>query len=552
MKGLNLSGWQKVGGDKKSTTLKHDKGHVMIVAHGKLPKIQQEALKRLKMADGGTVPPQTPVQSAQDSMRKAFHFDDGGKVPPPVTVNVGQPAMGQPNQSDQPTPVEVPQVPQNQNVLLPNGSMNAPASAQTAQQGAKLGADVQAAKSAAEVPQQQELLNRQTQLNQDETNNINDLKQKADDFNQWHGQNPLKENAYLENMSTGKKMSTALGLLFSGAGSGLSGQPNMAYDFLNKQIDRNVQAQKDRFGQQSTVWGAYKDLYGNEQVANNMARVHALDALQTKAKITAAQLGTPAAAAALMDLQSKIAPERNKLILDSAGNLKSTPNLPSKEIPDQGSNSPSRQKMIDQGFIAGGNYQPNEAGMGMQESSASIQPKHLESDKYADTGVLLPGAQEKLDELRYTPKAKDEINQIKEQYTAAQQADALLSQLHGVHQAMYKQAIEGGSPGYLRRHDPTEAVPFIGPAISNMLVKPATATLNNKEYDSNRTRIVGDIANALKGSNVGVEEIHRMVNDNVPEPHDSPELIEKKERNIRLFIKNNVNKSLLKDWKLSH
>ncbi len=563
MKGLNLSGWSKVSEDKKSTTLKHDKGHMMTLAHSKLPKIQQEALKRLKMSDGGTVDP-NKAKSAQDSMRNAFHFAEGTETPieakpqAPVTVNVSTaPEMQQtkpmpsPVQQAQPVPVQVPAVAKNPNVLLKNGSMNAPGAAQTAQQGVKLAADVQAAQSAASVPQLQQSLDAQSQLNKNEVDNINNLKSHADEFSNWQKANPLNEKAYLENMGAGKKITTALGLLLSGAGSGLNGGSNMAMDFLNKQIDRNIQAQKDRFGQVQTIWGAYKDLYGNEQVANNMARLHQLDMLNTQAKMTAAQLGTPAAQAALMQLESKISPEMNKLILDSAGNLSSLPNNPKQgeeALPDQGANNPNK-KLIDNKIVAG-NYKPENPSFGMVTSQASVQPNYIEKDNYADTGILSHTAKQKLDSLRYTPKAKEEINQIKEQYTQAKAADALLSQLHGLHQDLYKDAVAGGSSGYIRRHDPTASVPLIGDAISRTFVQPATATNTNKSYDSLKSRITGDIATALKGTNISGEEINHMVNSNLPEPGDTPELIEKKERNIRLFIKNSVNKSLLEDWDL--
>ena len=560
MKGLNFTGWQKVGEDKKTTTLKHKKGHMITLAHSKLPKIQQEALKRLKLADGGQVsPPIDPAkaQSAQDSMRQAFKFADGGDVPAadpkaPVTVNVNPPAMSQPVQSAQPVPVAVPQAPPQPNVLLPNGSMNAPTTAQTAQGAAKLGAQVQAAQSAASVPQLQQAISGTANLNQDAVNNINELKSHTDALADYSKNNPLKENAYLENMGAGGKMKTAIGLILSGGGAGVNGQPNMAYDFLNKQIDRNIQAQKDRFGQKDTIWGAYKDLYGNEQVANNLARTHQLDMLDLQAKQTAAQLGTPAAAANYMKLSSELSSQKNKEILDAAGNLGSIPNNPAKgskaAMPDQGFHQANpNQNLIDQGIVA-----PSHGMAGAQASIPSNQENPLiEPDPYADSSILTPNAQGHLDSLRYTPKAKEEIDQIKNQYTAAQQADTILGQLHNVHQTLYKDAQQGGAGGYFRRHDPTAAIPFIGEGVSRAGIQPLTDTQTNRDYETNRTRIVSDIANALKGSNVSGEEISRIVNANSPEHGDTPEMVAKKERAIRLFIKNNVNKSLLKDWGLA-
>ena len=194
------------------------------------------------------------------------------------------------------------------------------------------------------------------------------------------------------------------------------------------------------------------------------------------------------------------------------------------------------------------------SGFGMPKSEAAIMPNNqrpkplIEPDEYADSPILKPNAQAHLDELRYTPKAKDEIDQIKSQYDAAVNADQLLNQLHNVHQTLYKDAVAGGKGGYLRRHDVD--IPLVGGLVNTGIIKPATATPINKEYDALRSRITGDIATALKGTNVGGEEIDRMVNVNLPEPGDSPELVATKERNIRIFIKNSLHKGLLKDWGL--
>ena len=70
MKGLNLSGFEKVKEDKDAIHMKHKDGHVIVIAVKALPKIQKEQLKRLKMADGGDVWALT--SDTQESMRRAF------------------------------------------------------------------------------------------------------------------------------------------------------------------------------------------------------------------------------------------------------------------------------------------------------------------------------------------------------------------------------------------------------------------------------------------------------------------------------------------------
>ena len=145
------------------------------------------------------------------------------------------------------------------------------------------------------------------------------------------------------------------------------------------------------------------------------------------------------------------------------------------------------------------------------------------------------------------PQVRANYPEAFKQYTKAQQADTILSQLHDVHQNLYKEAQAGGTSGYLRRHDPSASVPVVGHALSLLGIQPATDTQNNRAYETNKTRIVSDIANALRGTNVGGEEINKIVDANTPEHGDSPERVAEKERAIRIFIKNSVEKSMLKN-----
>lgn len=83
---LNMSKMKKVAGDKHSSTFKHDDGHMIQIAHAKLPAIQRKQLEKLPIHnydEGGSVDtttnaPSSDPDSAQESMRKAFHFDEGG------------------------------------------------------------------------------------------------------------------------------------------------------------------------------------------------------------------------------------------------------------------------------------------------------------------------------------------------------------------------------------------------------------------------------------------------------------------------------------------
>ncbi len=78
------------------------------------PEEGESKLPPIGMADGGDVPQPSPspspqpvnlpgANSAQDSMRNAFHFDVGGSVPPPSTSELqaqDQAIMNQPSQQE--------------------------------------------------------------------------------------------------------------------------------------------------------------------------------------------------------------------------------------------------------------------------------------------------------------------------------------------------------------------------------------------------------------------------------------------------------------------
>lgn len=82
----------------------------------------------------------------------------------------------------------------------------------------------------------------------------------------------LDYNRYLGNMSTGSKIATGIGLMLSGIGSGLTGQPNLAYEMLQKNINRDVEMQKDQLGQKKTLLEANLKKFGNLTTAMDVTR----------------------------------------------------------------------------------------------------------------------------------------------------------------------------------------------------------------------------------------------------------------------------------------
>lgn len=89
----------------------------------------------------------------------------------------------------------------------------------------------------------------------------------VDDINNNH----IDPNHYIGSTDTAGKLATGIGLLLSGFGSGLTHGPNMAMEFLNKQIERDIDAQKSELGKKENLVSAYMRQYGNIKDSTSMA-----------------------------------------------------------------------------------------------------------------------------------------------------------------------------------------------------------------------------------------------------------------------------------------
>ena len=289
--GLDLSRFKKLASDKKTTTLRHSKGHELRIAHSSLSpemRTQIESLKcaqcdcvgcncggAVKMAKGGSVPyagagdtfentPHSPVPET-DRVQTAFprssfeeeslpgtltneqwnahqappapgpydvsqSYQDQGQgiakvkpsdtaYQPPATPDLSQ-LSGQvsvPTGDDidfgaEPTPQETPRfpsVPFTQNERLPMGA-------------APVDPDLPA-KVEQHLNQQSEMFANELAAGHIHPKTISDLYGSKDTLG---------------------KIGMIFGLMVSGAGSGLAHQTNAALDLINKELDRDLEAQK--------------------------------------------------------------------------------------------------------------------------------------------------------------------------------------------------------------------------------------------------------------------------------------------------------------------
>lgn len=214
--------------------------------------------------------------------------------------------------------------------------------------------------------QQAAILNEQAQTQQALMQSFNDKSTAAmNEVNavmQDYQKQYINPNHYMENMSSGQKVSTAIGLMLSGMGSGLTGQENLAAKFLNQQIDRDIEAQKANLGKKENLLNFNLKQYGNMKDALTMTNAMQMGIYASKIEQAAALSKDPIAKARGLQLaaefKAKIIPQVNKLaqsqalqgLMQSGGN---TENDFKKKLNALSAVSPEHYKDVAERYIPG-------------------------------------------------------------------------------------------------------------------------------------------------------------------------------------------------------
>lgn len=284
MKGLNLSKFKKVSSDRGCTTLRHADGHELKIAHGSLSPKMREELGRLPVhkAEGGDTAPE--FEPGKDYSKEPLPADQNASQAP-VVINVGnQPESGampkgpdvgsdlaklgaaiapllanrtsipksvqqdpgmapglapwqgqQPAASETLAPAAEAPSPaaQPQPASLPQEQPMAAAPPATAKE--QVAAQVQKPGVTGIAEQPQEVIKRD--LTKEDQAWQNDL-------NNGHITPQTYKSLFAEKDTLGK-IGTIFGLLVSGAGAGLTHQPNALLEMMNKEIERDLEAQKN-------------------------------------------------------------------------------------------------------------------------------------------------------------------------------------------------------------------------------------------------------------------------------------------------------------------
>lgn len=107
---------------------------------------------------------------------------------------------------------------------------------------------------------------------------------------------------YVNEMSTGKKISTGIGLVLGGMGAGLTHGPDLAFQYLQDQIARDIDSQKAELGKKNTLLNHNFQQSKSLEDAYNMTRIQTQDMLASHLRTVADQTADPMAKARVMQI----------------------------------------------------------------------------------------------------------------------------------------------------------------------------------------------------------------------------------------------------------
>lgn len=116
------------------------------------------------------------------------------------------------------------------------------------------------------------------------------------------------------NMDTGRRIGTLIGMVLGGMGKAMAGGDNPVITALNREVDRDIQLQRESIDRKRSVYKDYIDEGKTEVEAFRLSRADALDAMAAKMKATAKRYGSEVAGvnaqAAILKLRADAAADR--------------------------------------------------------------------------------------------------------------------------------------------------------------------------------------------------------------------------------------------------
>jgi len=409
----------------------HPDGHQMIIAHKSVSALHRKQLESLPihkadggdtdgetlgtmigypgspkpkphmMADGGDpeewhAPEALPEPSTAQQIGSMIH--DAG-IPPinfmkgianavgPTIRDFSQGILGSANAADRGAPAGLPAQPPSQ--AQPSIPAQPPSSAQPHVPGADnfmgdlskyysgaqnaIGQQQQvdvAKAQAAEQAQNQYLKDREA-FNQQSQSNLQQLMQHRQDAINDYANGHIDPKSYLNEMGTGSKIATGIGLLLGGFASARTGN-NAALQMLQKRIDQNIEAQKLNSDKQRNLIAANRDLYGDQIIGDNQTKINMNDMLDHEIQLAAAQQGTQQAKINAQNAHFQLAAQSNGLLQQNAMRASVL-----QQLQNGGASDPATRLRL---YQAAGMITPEQYAQGNKELESAQEIEKLRAD----------------------------------------------------------------------------------------------------------------------------------------------------------------------------
>ena len=249
---MNLKGFKKVQEDEQKAVLKNQHGHSITIAKKALPKAHLEALKKLPLhaAEGEVAQGNASDASLAQNIGQQFQM--------PIEAEDKEDTSSDSSTPEAQAPSREPQAEANPNATGDETSDAAMQGNTTTGPGGIPLASAQNVNAAEyEMQPKQQALNKQAVLWDQDLNNGHVTPQTYSDL--------------FGKKDTLGKIGTLFGLLVSGAGAGLTHQPNAVMEMMNKEIDRDLEAQKQSKTNAQNFLKIYQNGALNEATINRYA-----------------------------------------------------------------------------------------------------------------------------------------------------------------------------------------------------------------------------------------------------------------------------------------
>ncbi len=295
---IDMKGFQKVGETKTHTIFEHPEGHLIHVNNKALKPSERAEAKRIPLAEG------TPAGSVGEQVAQA----EEGKVPqiadPSASANAYDTAAApQPQaiQTEGLQPVNT-NVPSNEasNPYLA-GVLTEQGMAQKGLQNQIQGLQGEASALGQQGQREAEVAGRGSDQERQALGKFEqqqtDLNTERESFIHDYAKGLINPNHYMENMGTGQKVRTAIGLLLGGMASQGDPSKNPVLSMLNSQNDRDIAAQVQNAGIRHNLVSANMAQMGNVRDAASMAKIMRRDQIAYDLQRQAALMKSPQAQA---------------------------------------------------------------------------------------------------------------------------------------------------------------------------------------------------------------------------------------------------------------